>query len=325
VEDLRRTSSFYLQMVGNSLVLGKNPLELNKTEIDTENEQVFISPEESFVELDLLEDTQKLYSKLENKTQSQIIDYYTSEQNYVEFKYLLEDVLIKYKKGDRSKFIDNIMQLFGNYFLITKKPENWIKAAKESLSDTGDRKQGRKRAEGSTAGFKTLDLDKIKPGYSDERVFIHFYRESDKTGFSITSILEGKVRKIRVMEEDFFRDTDTAEQFVYTYMFDKMYEKILSNYKKSKYYGSYIYRGGEQIDDIVKRKREFFRIIDTSNPRNKGIVCTSIGIEKIQQILKSVDKKKEYKEYYSGKFGKGKVCEIIKDIFKKDNLLFISL
>ena len=104
-----------------------------------------------------------------------------------------------------------------------------------------------------------------------------------------------------------------------------MYEKILENYKKSKYYGSYIYRGGEQIDDIVKRKREFFRIIDTSNPRNKGIVCTSIGIEKIQQILKIVDKKKEYKQYYSGKFGKGKICEIIKDIFKKNNLLFISL
>tara|TARA_R110000822_G_scaffold56167_7_gene142184 strand:+ start:10098 stop:13445 length:3348 start_codon:yes stop_codon:yes gene_type:complete len=325
VEDLRRTSSFYLQMVGDSLVLGKNISEENKTEIDTENEQVFISPVETFVELDLLEDTQKLYSKLESKTQSQIIDYYTLEQNYVEFKYLLEDILIKYKQGEKSNFINNIMQLFGNYFLISKKPENWIKTAKDSLSDAGDRKQGRKRAEGSTAGFKTLDLDKVKPGYSDETVFIHFYRESDKTGFSITSILEGKVRKIRVMEEDFFRDTDTAEQFVYTYMFDKMYEKILENYKKSKYYGSYIYRGGEQIDDIVKRKREFFRIIDTSNPRNKGIVCTSIGIEKIQQILKIVDKKKEYKQYYSGKFGKGKICEIIKDIFKKNNLLFISL
>ena len=51
-----------------------------------------------------------------------------------------------------------------------------------------------------------------------------------------------------------------------------MYEKILENYKKSKYYGSYIYRGGEQIDDIVKRKREFFRIIDADFEQEKYTV-----------------------------------------------------
>ena len=209
--------------------------------------------------------------------------------------------------------------------MIAKKPENWLKAAKESLSDAGERKQGRKRAEGSTAGFKTLDLDKVKPGYSEQTIFIHFYRESDKTGFSITSILEGKVRNIRVMEEDFFRNTDPVEQFVYTYMFDKMYDKILERYKKSKYYGSYIYRGGEQIEDVVKRRREFFRIIDTSNPRNKGRVCVNTSTEEIQKILKSVDTKKQYKQFYSGKVNKNKICEIIKDIFKENNLLFISL
>jgi len=217
------------------------------------------------------------------------------------------------------------MELFSNYFMFIKIPENWLLAAKEALKTTGDRKQGRKRAEGSLAGFKTLDLDKVKPGYSEKGTFINFYRESDKTGFSITSILEGKVRRIRILEGDHFRDTDEIEQFVYTHAFDKFYEKLLEHFKKYPYYGSYIYRGGEQIEDVVKRKREFFRIIDTSNPRNKGRVCTSSDIGYIQNVLKKIDTEKKYKKYYTGKINKNEICNYIKDIFKEKGLLFVSL
>ena len=44
----------------------------------------------------------------------------------------------------------------------------------------------------------------------------------------------------------------------------------------------------------IVRKREFFRIIDTSNIRNKGRVCSSLEVNKVQQVLKSVDKEKKY-------------------------------
>ena len=37
----------------------------------------------------------------------------------------------------------------------------------------------------------------------------------------------------RILDKDGFRDTDVAEKFVYTYMFDLEYEKLLAKFKKS--------------------------------------------------------------------------------------------
>ncbi len=319
------TIPLYTKMLGNQLFLENEQEFENIGKINTEKNYIFNAEDQSKIELDLEDNISLLYNKLEKFNKSQIIDYYMSEQNYIEFKYLLEDVLVRKSRGENTRLINDILELFSNYFMFIKIPENWLTETKASLTGQGDRKQGRKRAEGSLAGFKTLDLDKIKPGYSERGTFIHFYRESDKTGFSITSILEGKVRKIRILDEGVFRDTTEVEQFVYTHAFDKFYEKLLENFKKYPYYGSYIYRGGEQIDDVIKRKREFFRIIDTSNIRNKGRVCSSLEVNKVQLVLKSIDKEKRYKKYYTGKISKNEVCEKIKTIFKEKGLLFVSL
>jgi hypothetical protein len=319
------TIPLYTKILGNQLYLENEQIFESIGKLNTEDNYIFNAEDESKIEIDLEDSVALLYKKLENLNKSQIIDYYMTEQNYLEFKFLLEDILIRRSRGEDSKLIRNIMELFSNYFMFIKIPENWLQTAKDALSSSGDRKQGRKRTEGSLAGFKTLDLDKVKPGYSKEGTFIHFYRESDKTGFSITSILEGKVRRIRILEGDHFRNSSDVEQFVYTHAFDKFYEKLLEQFKEYPYYGSYIYRGGEQIDDVIKRKREFFRIIDTSNPRNKGRVCSSLDVTMVQKILKSVDKEKKYKKYYTGKISKNEVCEHIKTVFKEKNLLFISL
>ena len=323
--NINQTIPLYTKLLGNQLFLENEQIFESIGKLNTEDNYIFNAEDENKIEVDVDDSVMILYKKLENFTKSQIIDYYMSEQNYIEFKFLLEDVLIRKSRGEDSQFIRNFSELFSNYFMFIKIPENWLQAAKNSLTDVGDRKQGRKRTEGSLAGFKTLDLDKVKPGYSQKGTFIHFYRESDKTGFSITSILEGKIRKIRILEDDHFRDTDDIEQFVYTHAFDKFYEKLLEHFKKFPYYGSYIYRGGEQIEDVIKRKREFFRIIDTSNPRNKGRVCSSLDAKMIQEIIKSIDKKKKYKKYYTGKINKNEVCDNIKTIFKEKGLLFISL
>ena len=163
------------------------------------------------------------------------------------------------------------------------------------------------------------------PSAGGKKVYLHFYRPSEKTSFGITSILEGKDRKIRILDGDTFRDTDITENFVYNYLFDRKYDEIMSNFRKSKYYGSYIMRGGETEKDIVMRERSFFRIVDNSNPRNKGLTCTSGVVEKLVEVLRWLDKEGEYKYMLKEKIRKYKLCNALKQLFIKNNLLFMSL
>ena len=268
---------------------------------------------------------QKLVDDLKGKKEDFIIEYYARNQNYSDFKVLIEDSLIKEYNNESTVLSKNIIKIFTNYLMKTEIPEGWLKAAEKALEPVQERTQGRNRAEGSLAGLKELDLSKVDPKFKKPETYIHFYKESDKTGFSITSILEGKERQIRILEGDRFRNASLTENFVYTYMFDKMYEDILRKYKKSKYYGSYIYRGGEQEKNYTLRQREFFRIIDSTNPRNKGRVCANNNSEVLQDVLKYLDKDKKHKDMYVGKVNKNKLCEILKSLFIKKDLLFVSL
>ena len=315
-------------------VLGKN-IYISRKNIYNYNN--FLSTENyySFMELKDTADTEedifkeeklsKLYEQLKDKTKNAIIELYQINQNYGDYKLLLEDSLIRLKQDRLEETNREILDLFRNYWMETKIPEGWINASEGALKGTGERKQGRKRAEGSEAGLKTLELNKVKPRYSKDTVFIHFYRESDKTAFSITSILEGKDRKIRILKDQNFMDAKTVEKFVYTKLFDNYYDKLMKKYKKSRFYGSYIFRGGEQEPILKKRQKEFFRIIDTKNKNNKGRVCTSFPVDFIQEVLKFLDTGKEHKKYYTGKIDKDSACRIIKDLFKKKDLLFVSL
>ena len=319
---------YSLNIIGENIYISRKNLYNYNDFLSTENHYSFMEFSETFeTEEDIFkeEKLEKIYEQLKDKTKNAIIELYQLNQNYEDYKLLLEDSLIRLKQGRLEETNREILDLFRNYWMETKIPEGWISAAEGALKGTGERKQGRKRAEGSEAGLKTLDLNKVKPGYSQETVFIHFYRESDKTAFSITSILEGKDRKIRILKDQNFMDAKTIEKFVYTKLFDNYYDKLMEKYKKSRFYGSFIFRGGEQEPILKKRQKEFFRIIDTKNKNNKGRVCTSFPVDFIQEVLKFLDTGKEYKQYYVGKIDKDSVCRIIKDLFKKKDLLFVSL
>ena len=319
---------FSVNVLGENIYISRKNLYNYNNFLSTENYYSFMEFRETDqTEEDIFKEEKldKLYSALKDKTKNSIIELYQIDQNYGDYKLLLEDSLIRLKQDRLEETNRQILDLFRNYWMDTKIPEGWIAASEGALKGTGERKQGRKRAEGSEAGLKTLELNKVKPQYSKDTVFIHFYRESDKTAFSITSILEGKDRKIRILKDQNFMDATTVEKFVYTKLFDNYYDKLMEKYKKSRFYGSYIFRGGEQEPVLKKRQKEFFRIIDTKNKNNKGRVCTSFPVDFIQEVLKFLDTAKEYKQYYNGKIDKDSVCRIIKDLFKKKDLLFVSL
>ena len=98
----------------------------------------------------------------------------------------------------------------------------------------------------------------------------------------------------------------------------------MEKFKKSKYYGSYILRGGEDEKYIADKKKIFFRIVDNSNPRNKGKVCKNYGIHNLINILEYLDTDKKYifKNY---KPRKDEICNRLLKIFEEKNLLFVSL
>jgi len=115
------------------------------------------------------------------------------------------------------------------------------------------------------------------------------------------------------------------ENFVYSYMLNKKTDDIMEKFRKVKYYGSYIYRGGEQEETYDRRKEEFFRVIDNSNPRNKGRVCVNNSFNFLQDVLKYIDTEKKHTELYTGKIRKKEICNLLLQIFKEKGLLFVSL
>jgi hypothetical protein len=262
---------------------------------------------------------------LENMTKKQIIDYYIEKQDYLFFKYLIEKALLNKKNKELTKLDKNILELFDNYIIITKEPENYLKESQIALSNENKSGQGRNRAEGSTAGLKYLDLSKKEPGYNNKEVYTHFYRESVKTGFGITSILEGFGRKIRILQNNEFKDASDGENFVYNYLFDLKYQKLMAPYRKAKYYATYICRGNEDEKNIAKKKRNFIRLVNNENPKSKGQVCRTEKTENIIKILKHIDTNKKYKNLYDGKEKKDYICDKVKELMEEKGLLFFSL
>ena len=321
-------NDYNFRVVGNNLILEKKVIHNYNNFLPTELDYVFSYKTDIEVDTTISDEQKimKLYTDLENLNLTQIINYYSIKQNYTDFKLLLETSLINFSKGEQNDVDKKILELFYNYFLKVRIPVNWLNVTRDALKPVKEKKQGRKRAEGSTAGLKTLDLSKYEPGFSDEETIVHFYRESEASGFGITSILEGKDRKIRILDGDSFRDTDIAEKFVYTYLFDLEYEKLLERFKKYRFYGSKIYRGGEQEKNIVSRRKEFFRIVDTSFKRNTGRVCVNKKTEDIQEVLREIDTEGRYKQYHTGKVkNKEEICDIVYNIFREKDLLFVSM
>ena len=325
--DSKNLSTYNLNIVGDNIVKQRVKNNIKNKYIPTETDFMFKISGDLLKTSKIEKNTvlKNLYSIFYGKTKEFIIDKYARNQNYEEFKFLIEDSLARELRGDSNKLTKIILDIFKNYIMLTKIPKKWLEVVKKSIGPSEIKTQGRKRAEGSLAGLKDLNLEDIDPGYEDPETYIHFYKESEKTGFGITSILEGKEKTIRILEDGKFRDTDIFENFVYSYMLNKKTDSIMEKFRKVKYYGSYIYRGGEQEETYDRRKEEFFRVIDNSNPRNKGRVCVNNSFNFLQDVLKYIDTEKKHEDLYTGKIRKKEICNLLLQIFREKGLLFISL
>jgi hypothetical protein len=264
-----------------------------------------------------------LYKEIKDMNKEELANYYIKEQTYDLFKLLLEDSLIKLKEQRLEPINDVVLDLFKYYWLVVDSPEGYLKATRVALSDETKRVQGRKRAEGSKAGLKDLDLNKVKEEADKNRkVYIHFYIKSESTAFAISSIFETPNKNIRVMEdEDKFRDATDAEDYVYNFIFAKYLDSVMEEYRKHKYYATYIYRGGEN-EELVKRRENFFRIKESAEVKNRGRQCGTFDKDVIRSILKYLDKNNKYKARYEKETKKSKLCKILLEIFREQGLVF---
>ena len=317
----RNIINYNLNLNGNILNLKRSDIFKN-IKLSNENNIYADMDYDSLID-DEKEKVEDIYSKIYNKTEKELIDYYIETQNYSLFMQLLEDSLIRLKNNDLMKINDIILKLLSNYYIITKVPIGYIEKTQKALVAENKSGQGRTRGEGSTAGLKYLDLDKVDPKFDDKTVYVHFYRKSEKTGFGITSVLEGQTKNIRILDNGTFRDSTLAENFVFSYMFNKKQEKTMEKFKKSKYYGSYILRGGENEKYVSDKKKIFFRIIDNTNPRNKGKVCKFENVDNLIKILNYIDKENKY-PIKDKKPRKDEVCNKLLNILEEKNLLFVS-
>ena len=254
-----------------------------------------------------------------------IYGYYIEKQNYNLFKNLLEDSIIRIRDGQADILNETILSMLNNYVIETKIPRNYIDETTKNLVRESNTGQGRTRGEKSVAGLKYVNLDKVDPGYVDIKVYVHFYKASEKTGYGITSILEGKEREIRVLDGEKFRDATLAENYVYNFLFNKKYDEIMKDFRKSKFYGTYISRGGENLKYLVDRQKNFFRIVDNENPRNKGLQCKNGTVEFLKEVLVFIDRKKQYQNLLKEKVNKSRMCDVLKRLFEENKLLFFSL
>ena len=100
----------------------------------------------------------------------------------------------------------------------------------------------------------------------------------------------------------------------------------MAKYSKYEYYGTYILRGGESKDYIVEKERTFFRIIDNSNPKSKGQVCSTVQpYRKLEDILKYLDVDKKYTGKLKKKQRKEDICDMIKETCRSRGLLYESM
>ena len=327
ISNYANTLLYRLFIKGDIIYMKRENLAKN-TRLCTENNiyftQTFSAIQRKVKGIDDGEEYERKVAFLSEKSDQEITEYYIKTQNYVFFKRLLEDSLIALKNNNLTELNKKILKLFKNYYLVTKKPIAYLEAAQAALT-TITQGQGRKRMAGSEAGLKKLDLEKVENKEGKEKVYVHFYKASEKTAFAITSILESSQRTIQILEEDQFKEADAAQSFVYNYLFTKMYDVIMAPYRKVKYYGTYILRGSEDEEFVEDKKKNFFRIVDNSNPRNKGIICRFLTpTSNIVKIIKYLDKDKKYENFYEGKARKNDLCDSLLALFKENNLLFTS-
>lgn len=262
-------------------------------------------------------------SEIYNYTREEFIEYYEITQNYSLFKKILEESLKNKYLNKLTSFDEMILDLFHNYWLMIPYPTNYINIAKKMiLTKIGKLPQGRVRSENSLIGLAGFDLSEYE-NISDENnmVYIHYYKETGKTGFAITSLFERADKEIFILNKEnmTFIPTEREYNYVYNFFFTNYINKIMEKYRVHPYYGTYILRGGEGESNIYKKRKNFFRIVKKEEGnKNKGLICKTDSSDKLKEI------------YYiiSGKtlnVKRNELCNQILDFFKENDMLFFSL
>lgn len=326
ISNKQNTIYYYLENTSNLLYLKRENIFTNE-KISTER-NLYLDNKYPLIEKtfelkgskkeETLEDFYRNYSNL---TEEELKNYYIQNQDYLLFKTLLEDSLIKLSRKEELNNINTlILKLLSNYILIVDKPISYLEAADEALKIKKETTQGRKRSQDSTVGLSSLNLENVKDNRSSEKVYTHFYKDTGQTSFAVNTIFESKNRTVRILQEN-FKDANIPENYVYNYLFDLKYEKILTPFKKNKYYATVIYRGGQgSFDD-----KQFFRIVDNSDRKNRGKVCNNYDTKELLNVLRFLDDKKEYIKDFEKKAKKPKLCPLLLRLFEEKNLVFTSL
>ena len=265
------------------------------------------------------------YENFKELSEEELKNYYIQNQDYLLFRTLLEDSLIRLKNNDLMEINKIVLKLFSNYILVTTKPISYIEASREALKPDREAKQGRKRTSDSLVGLEKLKLDKVKDKRTKEKIYCHFYKDTGQDAFAINTILESKKRTVRILDEaeNNFRDTGNAENYVYNYLFDLKYDKLLERFRKARYYATIIYRAPGNIS-IVEKEKLFFRIIDNTNKNNRGKICGNYGGDTLIKILKYLDDKGKYKKLMEKKIKKPVLCPLLQRLFEEKGLIFYS-
>jgi len=320
----------YILKYSSDLLYLKRENYRDDNRISTENGLIY---EESFPLLTKITELKKdvkvktledFYSKYENLDEIELRNFYIQTQDYLLFKTLIEDSLIKLRDGKLLKINKIILKLFSNYILITQIPSSYLEAVREALRPDSGVGQGRKRSEDSKIGLTKLDLSKIKNIRGKEKIYAHFYKDTGQTSFAINSIFKTKQKTFRVLERgENFGEANPEEDYVFNYLVDIEYRKITEPLEKQRYYASIIYRGGQ--GDISEAEKDFFRIIDNSDANNRGKICRNYDIGKLISIFKYLDTEGKYKKLFEKKIKKPKLCGVLQKLFIEKGLVFTSL
>jgi hypothetical protein len=327
----QNTINYYLNNISNLIFLKRENI-YSSLKISTENGLYLDNNYPLIEKLKELKGENKIksledfYTNYENLSLEELKNLYIQEQDFLLFKTLLEDSLIRLKVNNLKNINKLILEMLSNYILIVNIPTGYIKATEEALIPSNKIKQGRKRSENSMIGFNNLNLEEHKRYLDNDdnnKVYVHFYKDTGKDNFAVNSLFVTKNKEIRILKDNSneFVNANNVESYVYNYLFELEYNKIFSKFEKSKYYGTMIYRG---IGDIIEQEQQFFRIIDNTDNKNRGKNCFNYNIQDLINIFKYMDSEGKYKKMFEKKIKKPKLCPLLIKIFEDKGLLFSS-
>lgn len=190
---------------------------------------------------------------------------------------LVEDVLSRYANGERSPYIETVMDKFARFIAIFREPVNMIEKEVEAQAPGRPRK-GRPRKAENIGKSRKIDIDKFQRELvedpNNEIVYLHgiYAQTAGLTEYNTTSRYnnaEGRFRILKPSENESWRDLDLIESIVYQkrIMLDRRQRQ--NPYEEQMIYG-FIEKDKFKIRD---RTTETAQAATDKRSKNRGKVC----------------------------------------------------